>query len=106
MLKEKEELEKLRSMTEEERREYERRNPKEQTQKVKKKWKFMQKYYHKGAFFQVRPSCNSRILLHFASFVLIHFAKGENPNTSAGWSRKREYSHQAIGKDVRRMVVL
>jgi microfibrillar-associated protein 1 len=70
MLKEKEELEKLRSMTEEERREYERRNPKEQTQKVKKKWKFMQKYYHKGAFFQVR---SPRILPHLAFFVLIDF---------------------------------
>ncbi|GBG72659.1 hypothetical protein CBR_g12232 [Chara braunii] len=49
--KSKEELEKIRNMTEEERREYERRNPK-QSSAPKKKWKFMQKYYHKGAFFQ------------------------------------------------------
>ncbi|KAL3702014.1 hypothetical protein R1sor_020036 [Riccia sorocarpa] len=51
MVKEKEEIEKLRNMTEEERREWERKNPKPLVAS-KKKWKFMQKYYHKGAFFQ------------------------------------------------------
>mmetsp|Transcript_18757 Transcript_18757/g.22468 ORF Transcript_18757/g.22468 Transcript_18757/m.22468 type:complete len:478 (+) Transcript_18757:102-1535(+) len=50
--KEKEELEKIRSMTEEERKEWERRNPKPKEQKDQKKWKFLQKYYHRGAFFQ------------------------------------------------------
>mmetsp|Transcript_30523 Transcript_30523/g.51431 ORF Transcript_30523/g.51431 Transcript_30523/m.51431 type:complete len:475 (+) Transcript_30523:312-1736(+) len=51
--KEREELEMLRSMTEEERREWERKNPKDgNMDKVNKKWNFLQKYYHKGAFFQ------------------------------------------------------
>eukprot|EP00850_Spirogloea_muscicola_P007029 SM000034S12783 [mRNA] locus=s34:788444:789254:- [translate_table: standard] len=40
-------------MTEDERREWERRNPRGGVGgAAKKKWKFMQKYYHKGAFFQ------------------------------------------------------
>ncbi|XP_077240766.1 uncharacterized protein LOC143881536 [Tasmannia lanceolata] len=51
MLKEKEEIERVRTMTEEERREWERKNPKPLPQ-PKQKWRFMQKYYHKGAFFQ------------------------------------------------------
>lgn len=51
--KEREELEMLRSMTEEERLAWERRNPKAQkAQASKQKYKFLQKYYHKGAFFQ------------------------------------------------------
>ncbi|MCL7026439.1 hypothetical protein MKW94_025721 [Papaver nudicaule] len=53
MVKEKEEIEKLRNMTEEERREWERKNPKiTDATTGKQKWRFMQKYYHKGAFFQ------------------------------------------------------
>ncbi|OMO70371.1 hypothetical protein COLO4_28634 [Corchorus olitorius] len=51
MIKQKEEIEKVRNMTEEERREYERKFPKP-APPPKQKWKFMQKYYHKGAFFQ------------------------------------------------------
>ncbi|XP_031275721.1 microfibrillar-associated protein 1-like [Pistacia vera] len=51
MVKEKEEIEKVRNMTEEERREWERRNPKAGPP-PKQKWRFMQKYFHKGAFFQ------------------------------------------------------
>lgn len=54
ILKEKEEIERFRNMTEEERREYERRNPKPGAH-PKPKMKFMQKYYHKGAFFQANP---------------------------------------------------
>ncbi|KAK9267787.1 hypothetical protein L1049_010222 [Liquidambar formosana] len=54
MLKEKEEIEKVRNMTEEERREWERKNPKP-APPPKQKWRFMQKYYHKGAFFQNDP---------------------------------------------------
>lgn len=51
MLKEKEEIERVRNMTEEERRDWERKNPKP-APAPKQKWRFMQKYYHKGAFFQ------------------------------------------------------
>lgn len=39
-------------MTEDERRRWERDNPKILNQGPKKSWKFMQKYWHKGAFFQ------------------------------------------------------
>ncbi|GAB2230247.1 hypothetical protein Droror1_Dr00014505 [Drosera rotundifolia] len=51
ILKEREEIERVRNMTEEERREWERKNPKP-AQSSKEKWRFMQKYYHRGAFFQ------------------------------------------------------
>uniref|UniRef100_A0A7N0TEY9 Micro-fibrillar-associated protein 1 C-terminal domain-containing protein n=1 Tax=Kalanchoe fedtschenkoi TaxID=63787 RepID=A0A7N0TEY9_KALFE len=54
MLKEREEIEKVRNMTEEERKEWERKNPKS-APPPKQKWRFMQKYYHKGAFFQTDP---------------------------------------------------
>ncbi|KAJ7976438.1 microfibrillar-associated protein 1 [Quillaja saponaria] len=53
-VKERDEIEKVRNMTEEERREWERKNPKP-TQSTKRKWRFMQKYYHRGAFFQEDP---------------------------------------------------
>lgn len=39
-------------MIEEERREWKRENPKPSQSSKHKKWRFMQKYYHKGAFFQ------------------------------------------------------
>lgn len=58
MLKEKEEIERVRNMTEEERREWERKNPKP-AGAPKQKWRFMQKYYHKGAFFQSDPDDRS-----------------------------------------------
>ncbi|KAJ6697218.1 hypothetical protein OIU85_003571 [Salix viminalis] len=51
MLKEREEIERVRNMTEEERRDWERKNPKP-APPPKQKWRFMQKYFHKGAFFQ------------------------------------------------------
>ena len=54
--REKEELERLRAMTDEEREEWDRTHPppvsEAQQARDKAKWSLMQKYYHKGAFFQ------------------------------------------------------
>lgn len=51
MVKEKEEIERVRNMTEEEREDWERKNKKP----PKKKRRYMQRYYHKGVFFQDDP---------------------------------------------------
>ena len=48
------EKERLRKMTPEQRAAWERENPKQVAVAPKKTWKFMQKYWHKGAYFQVR----------------------------------------------------
>ncbi|KAJ9516794.1 hypothetical protein QJQ45_027200 [Haematococcus lacustris] len=49
------ERERLKNMTDEERAAWERANPKETKHEEKKKWRFMQKYWHKGAYFQEAP---------------------------------------------------
>ncbi|GJT88995.1 microfibrillar-associated protein 1-like protein [Tanacetum coccineum] len=54
MVQEKEEIERVRNMTEEERKEWDRKNPKPHGA-PKQKWKYMQRYYHRGAFFQDKP---------------------------------------------------
>ncbi|KAK1367802.1 Microfibrillar-associated protein 1-like [Heracleum sosnowskyi] len=50
MSKDKEEIVKIRNMIEEERREWERKNPKPAAP-AKQKWTCLQMYYHKGAFY-------------------------------------------------------
>ena len=47
-----EERERVRTMTAEERAAFERENPRLVYKPHKKAWKFMQKYWHRGAFFQ------------------------------------------------------
>jgi len=66
--KEKHDLERIHHMTEDERRQEQKVNPRTVTNKAAKgKYKFLQKYYHRGAFFLVSSTRSRGIILNFWS---------------------------------------
>ena len=64
-----EQREALKNMTDAERRAWEAAHPKELAEAPKKKWRFLQKYWHKGAFFQARSFTHTPLRLAPAVFL-------------------------------------
>jgi len=95
--REKLEVERLRNMTEDQRREEARRNPKVITNKSSKgKYKFLQKYYHRGAFFMdkeehvyTRDFTGATLEDHFDKTVLPKAMQVKN----FGRSGRTKYTH-------------
>ena len=74
LLREREEMDRMRNMTEEERRMEMKNNPKQITNRGEKgKYKFMQKYYHRGAFYMADEVI---IIQHFME-INLHIYRNE-----------------------------
>lgn len=70
--KESQEAERLHNLTEDEWRNEVRNNPKQITNKAAKgKYRFLQKYYHRGAFFLVSASSCSVVNSHYYGIALL-----------------------------------
>lgn len=95
--REKLELERLHNMTEEERRQEFQKNPKQRTNKAPKgKYKFLQKYYHRGAFFlneednvYTQDFSNPTLEDHFDKTILPKVMQVKN----FGRSGRTKYTH-------------